>query len=377
MRVMPARKIFALFYLSLGICIIACKSNTAQIAQQNNFPVINPLLLDTVYTKEYVAEIQSIQNVELRARVKGFIEKIHVDEGQYVKAGQVLFTLSSQEFREDLLRANSSLKSAIADLKVSEVEVKNISSLVEKNIVSKTQLEMAEAKKDAIQAKIEEAQSTIAVARLNLSFTQIKAPFTGIINRIPNKTGSLVEEGTLLTSISDNNAIFAYFNMPEKEYLQFVKSKEAANKMRVSLRLADDEPFNQEGSIETVESEIDKNTGNIAFRARFSNPQQLLKHGSSAKLLLTNTLKNVIVIPQKSTFEVQDKMNVFVVDEKNTVTVKSFIPKARLSHLYVIESGLSPAERILFEGIQLVKEGDQIIPHQMQTNEVLRQLAAH
>lgn len=370
-----ANKLFATFGLFASLGFTACHADKTSTADQNNFPIISPILLDTVYTKEYVADIQSVQNVELRARVKGFIEKIYVDEGKPVIAGQVLFSLSSQEFKEDLLRANATLKSALADLKVTEVELKNARSLVEKNIVSKTQLEMAEAKSEAIQAKIEEAQSAIAVAKLNLSFTQVKAPFTGIINRIPNKVGSLVEEGTLLTTISDNKAVFAYFNVSEKEYLDFVKNNDRETKTRVTLRLANDEPFDQTGAIETVESEINKNTGNIAFRARFANPAHILKHGSSAKILVSNTLKNALIIPQKSTFEVQDKLNVYVVDENNTVNVKSIVTKLRLPNLYVVASGLSPSDRIVYEGVQLVKDGDKITPQPVQSNEVLRQLA--
>lgn len=332
-------------------------------------------MIDTVYTKEYVAEIQSVQNVEIRARVKGFIEKIHADEGKPVQAGQVLFMLSSREFREDLLRANALLKSAAAELKAIEVEIKNTQLLTEKNIVSKSEMEMLQAKRDAALAKIDEANAAIALANLNLSFTQAKAPFSGVINRIPNKTGSLVEEGTLLTSISNNKEVFAYFNVSEKEYLDFVKQKELGKNSRVSLLLADGDLFPYKGIVETTENEIDKSTGNLAFRARFVNPHQVLKHGSSAKVLMSTDVKNVLVIPQKSTFEVQDKINVFVVDANNVVRIKSFIPKLRLQHLYIVESGLGKDDKIIYEGVQLVKEGEKIAPELISYNQVIAQLA--
>lgn len=363
-------------YICTGIVFTACFSSARKNAESpEKFQVVNPLLIDTVYTKEYVAEIQSVQNVEIRARVKGFIEKIHADEGKPVQAGQVLFMLSSREFREDLLRANALLKSAAAELKAIEVEIKNTQLLTEKNIVSKSEMEMLQAKRDAALAKIDEANAAIALANLNLSFTQAKAPFSGVINRIPNKTGSLVEEGTLLTSISNNKEVFAYFNVSEKEYLDFVKQKELGKNSRVSLLLADGDLFPYKGIVETTENEIDKSTGNLAFRARFVNPHQVLKHGSSAKVLMSTDVKNVLVIPQKSTFEVQDKINVFVVDANNVVRIKSFIPKLRLQHLYIVESELGKDDKIIYEGVQLVKEGEKIAPELISYNQVIAQLA--
>jgi RND family efflux transporter MFP subunit len=345
------------------IFITACSSKTNKEENKaEKFQVTNPVLLDTTYAKEYVAEIQSVQNVEIRARVKGFIEKIYVDEGKPVSAGQVLFTLSSREFREDLLKANAQLKSAVAELKSAEVEIKNSQLLADNNVIGKSELEMLKAKKEAIQARIEEAKSNISVANLNLSFTEVRAPFSGVLNRIPNKTGSLVEEGTLLTTIANNKEMFAYFNVSESEYLDFLKQKEANNQTKISLVLANGEPFSQTGIIETTDNEIDRSSGNLSFRARFANPQQILKHGSTAKLLMNVNLRNSLVVPQKSTFEVQDKLNVFVVDANNVVHTKSFTPKLRLPHLYVIESGLTAEDRVLYEGIQLVKDGDKITP---------------
>jgi RND family efflux transporter MFP subunit len=345
------------------IFIAACSSKTNKEENKaEKFQVTNPVLLDTTYAKEYVAEIQSVQNVEIRARVKGFIEKIYVDEGKPVSAGQVLFTLSSREFREDLLKANAQLKSAVAELKSAEVEIKNSQLLADNNVIGKSELVMLKAKKEAIQAKIEEAKSNISVANLNLSFTQVRAPFSGVLNRIPNKTGSLVEEGTLLTTIANNKEVFAYFNVSESEYLDFLKQKEANNQTKISLILANGEPFSQTGIVETTDNEIDRSSGNLSFRARFANPQQILKHGATAKLLMNVNLHNSLVVPQKSTFEVQDKLNVFVVDANNVVHTKSFVPKLRLPHLYVVESGLTAEDRILYEGIQLVKDGDKITP---------------
>lgn len=363
MKLIHFRTGYWFVFIAIALYCASCSSTSAANEEKTEkYQVINPSRMDTVYNHEYVAEVQSVQNVELRARVKGFIEKIYVDEGKPVKAGQVLFTLSGREFMEDLAKANALLKSATAELKSVEVEMKNTKLLVDKNIISKSELEMQQARKEAALAKIDEANSTISVANLNLSFTQVRAPFNGVINRIPNKAGSLVEEGTLLTTISDNKEVFAYFNVSEREYLDFVKQEQLGKPQDVSLLLADGSVFSHKGKIETIESEIDQSSGNLAFRARFSNPDGILKHGSNGKIVLEKELNDILIIPQKSTFEIQDKIFVFVVNEKNVVQQKNIIPKMRIHHYYVVESGLTQQDRIVYEGLQQVKDGDVIVP---------------
>lgn len=323
------------------------------------------------YTHDYVAHIQSLQHVELRTRVKGYIEKIHVDEGDSVKDGQILFSISRKEYEVNLLKTKAMQKSAIADAKTAELDLQNVKILVEKNIVSKTALEMAQAKLDAFRAKVDEAQSQVTSAKLNLSYTVIKAPFDGIIDRIPNKVGSLVDEGTLLTTISDNTRVFAYFNVPEKEYLEFTTIMDSGKENDVVFVLANNQIHKYKGCIETVAGKIDKTTGNIAFRASFPNPDLLLKHGSSGEVRIIKEERGALIIPQKATFEIQDKIYVFTVDSDNIVKMRSVVPKLRVPQLYVIESGLSSNDRIVYEGIQLVKEGDKIIPEMVPMKQIL------
>lgn len=337
-------------------------------------PVTNVLMKDTNLYREYVADIQAVQNVELRARVQGFLEKIYVDEGQVVKKGQILFKINDEEYRAELAKANANLESAIAEAKASELEVDRVKVMVEKKVISKTELSVAEAKQKAVIARIEEARWAKSNAELKLSYTSIRSPFNGIIDRIPFKVGSLIDHGTLMTTVSDISEVFVYFNVSEGEYLEYVKTTIAESGGRnnlVTLMLADGTPYPFEGSVETMGGEFQASTGSISFRARFPNPNSLLKHGATGKIQLTNTLNDAIMIPQKAVFEIQDKNFVFVVDSTNQVRMRNFIPKTRFSHYYIVESGLKSGEEIVFEGIQEIRDGMHIIPKKVRMDSLM------
>ncbi len=350
--------------LWIGILILgfsACKSSeNKQEADVNVYPIIYPRIVDTAYTEEYVAEIHAVQNVEIRTRVKGFIERILIDEGALVRKGQILFVLSNNHYREDLLRAKAQFKSTTAELKAMDVELKNTQILVLKNIVSNSELEMVKAKREAVLAKQEEAQAAIAVAKLNLDFTEIKAPFTGVVNRIPYKQGSLLEEGALLTTLSNIDEVFAYFHLSESEYLNYKSSKENSNSSIVKLKLANNQDYLWDGKIEISESEFDPESGNLAFRARFPNPDKLLKHGGKGKVLVEKKLKNAMIIPQRSTFEIQDKLFVFVVGKDNKVYQKPITSLRRIPNYFIIEQDLNERTAIIYEGVSNLKHGDKV-----------------
>ncbi len=340
-------------------------ANTGDNAPPKVLPVTNVLVKDTNLYREYVADIQAVQNVELRARVQGFLERIYVDEGQFVKKGQLLFKINDEEYRAELAKANANLESAIAEAKAVELEVDRLKVMVDKKVISETELSVATAKLKAVKAKIEQSRWAKSNAQLKLSYTGVRAPFDGIIDRIPFKVGSLIDHGTLLTTVSDISEVFVYFNVSEDEYLEYVKNSVAEggqdNKL-VTLTLADGTLYPYEGSVETMGGQFQASTGSISFRARFPNPESILKHGATGKIRLSNTLNDAIMIPQKAVFEIQDKNFVFVVDSANQVRMRNFIPKTRLSHYYIVESGLKLGDKIVFEGIQEIRDGMRIIP---------------
>lgn len=348
--------------LCIAVCFLTVSCTYKKEAESvDTHKVIYPILKDVTYSNKYVAQIQSVGYVEIRSKIRGYIEKIYVDEGQPVKKGQLLFALSSSVFEKELQKANAAYKSAVADLKVTEVELANVTILVEKNIVSKSELHVIQSKVDALRADVEEAVANKEQVALNLLFSNIRAPYDGFINRIPNKVGSLIEEGDMLTSLSDNREVFAYFHLSEIDYLNYLATGGQEPSV-VGLELANNALYGHEGRIEMIESEFDSSTGNIALRARFSNPDGLLKQGANGKVIVNETLKNALVIPQKSTFEIQDQLYVYVVNKDNVLEQRNIVSKMRLPKYYVVESGLSKDEQILFEGVENVMNGDQVHP---------------
>ncbi|MBX2973877.1 MAG: efflux RND transporter periplasmic adaptor subunit [Flavobacteriales bacterium] len=339
--------------------------------------MIAPLVRDTAILKDYVAEIHSVQFVEVRSHIGGYIEKIHADEGQLVNAGQPLFDVSSAERGLELQRANAALRVVQAELNAAEVELRNTGSLVDQNISSQAELDLTRARVDALHARVEEAASTRDQAALNLSYSHIKAPYRGKINRIPFKTGSIVQEADVLTTITDNSEMFAYFHLSELDYLQLRGTLRDSTLRRVTLLLPNGVPYQHQGRIEVAESEFDRATGNIAIRARFPNAEGVLKHGANANIELRRPLEDAVMVPQRSTFEVQDKLYVLVVRPDSTVEQRNISASFRLPDLYVVESGLEPDERIVFEGVQRLRHDDRIVPAVTTTEAAMKKIGNH
>lgn len=355
--------IFLLLFLS------QCSQSGNEAEKNNHLREVKVAELRTTdisIPRGFICDIYAFQYVEIHARVQGYLEDIYVDEGQTVKKNAPLFRISANEYREMVSRAEANLQRAIAEAKTKSLEYDRIKLMVDKNIISSTELEVSEAKKQAAESAIKEAESILENAKINLRYTYIHAPFDGIIDRIPFKIGSLINSGTLLTSISNVDNVYAYFRVSEADYLRFIgreieNAKSGMNKYKVSLLLADESVYPYEGHIETMEGDIDRETGTIAFRARFPNPEGILKHGGTGKIVMQRKLEDIILIPQQSTFAIQDKNYVFVMDKKNVVRAKSFHPIDRYKK-YFVASDLLEGDRIVLEGVQQIKDGAQIRP---------------
>jgi membrane fusion protein (multidrug efflux system) len=336
--------------LLIGLCALvslaSCKSEEKAKEEAVTYAVTMPLKVDTSFVKEYVSQIRSVRNIEIRAQEKGYLQNIYVDEGRFVKAGQLLFRIMPKIYEAEVLKAE-------AETKAAWIELQNTKTLADKNVVSKNELAMA-------QAKLDGANAELKLARLHLSFTEIRAPFDGTIDRIPLKLGSLVDEGELLTSLSDNSQMFAYFNVSEPEYLDYQSHSADRGSSKVNLLLANSQPLPVSGQVETIESEFNNETGNIAFRARFPNPNRLLRNGETGKVQMVVPLRNALVIPQKATFEIQDKKFVFVVDKAGVVHSRNITVSGQMPDLFVVTSGLGTDDRILLEGVQKVKDDNKI-----------------
>jgi membrane fusion protein (multidrug efflux system) len=212
------------------------------------------------------------------------------------------------------------------------------------------------------------------LAQAHLKFSTVIAPFDGIMDRFQVRLGSLVDEGQLLTTISDNSNMWLYFNVSESDYLDYMQNKSTANEPNVELVLANGKLFSQTGKIDTIEADFNNEVGNVAFRATFPNPDRLLRHGETGTVLLTKKYENVLVIPQKSTFEVLDKKFVYVVDEKNQVHSAQITVAAEVPHLFIIASGITEKDKILLEGLGKVHDGDFIKTKVQDQKDVLESL---
>lgn len=375
--------ILPIILLALYTLIIAtsCSSGNSKVQGDDkpiNVPVLELQTMNIEIPKTYVCDIQAVQFVEVRSKVEGFVDKIYVDEGEYVTKGQMLFQLSSMEFNEMVNSANAKLMQAKAESNAASVEVERLRTLVEKNIISPSELLLAKSKKSVAESAIMEAESTLKNARTGLSYAAIRAPFDGIVDRIPYKTGSLVTAGDLLTNITDISEIFAYYKINENEYLQYMRElaeeDSAGFQEDISLILSDGQTYTYKGKLETMEADFETGTGSIAFRVRFPNPEQLLKHGASGKVEMQTKLDSIYLIPQKSTFEIQDYNYVYMVNKNNKVVVRSFKPIQRFGVYYIADS-FEPGDRIVFEGIQQVKDGLLIEPGEVALEDAYDSLA--
>lgn len=360
--------------LSAAIACTSSKGKSDQSEEKRSVPYTQLKAVDTTLYTDYVADIQAVRNVEVRSKVQGFLDKIFVDEGALVQAGQILFKINDDEQRTDVSKAEALLNNATADAKTVALELERVKTLVKKNIITKTDLDVAQAQLKAAEARVQEAKSDLQRAKTLLGYTSIRAPFTGRIDRIPLKVGSLLSEGALLTSVSDLDEVYAYFTISETEYLQNIARKSPENSIlskEVRLTLADGQHYPHMGKIELAESEFEEQTGTISLRARFPNPDRILKHGATGKIQLPTKITESIIVPQKSVFEIQDRAYVYLLDSTNSVKMTNIELGTRFGHFYLIRSGLKAGQKIVFEGTQSLTDGAAIEPREVSLDSLL------
>lgn len=345
----------------LAFFLVHCKHEQHTQHAESTFVVTTPVVKDTTLINEYVCQIRSIQHIELRALEKGYLQNIYVDEGQLVKRGQLLFQIMPIIYQAEAQKAQ-------AELTFAEIEYQNTKALADSNIVSVNELALAK-------AKLQKVKSELDLAKAHLGFTEIRAPFDGIVGRFNEvRKGSLLDEGELLTTLSDNSKLWVYFNVPEAEYINYATRSKSGQSSKVKLQMANNELYSEEGMIETVEADFNNETGNIAFRAAFSNPKGILRHGETGKIWMPVQVKNSTLIPQSATYEVLDKKFVYVVDEHNAVQAREITVQYEVPHIYIVSAGLNPTDKILVEGIRKVKNGDVIRYEQQSFYSVIQAL---
>lgn len=341
----------------------SCKTKKEEKEAETKLLVTCPFKTDTSIVNQYVCQIRSVRHIDLRAQEKGYLQKIFVDEGQFVKEGQLLFQIMPTLYEAEYQKAQ-------AEVKVAEIEYQNTKSLADKNVVSQNELAMTK-------AKLDKANAEMALKHVHLKFTEIRAPFDGIIDKFQVRMGSLVGDGDLLTTLSDNSKMWVYFNVPEAEYLEYKSHPQTAEKMKVNLQMANHQVFEFPGIVETIEAEFDNETGNIPFRATFPNPKGLLRHGETGNILVNTSIKNAVLIPQKATFEVLDKRYVYVVDKDSRVKSREITIGADMEDMYAVTSGLAESDKILLEGLRKVKDNDKISYEFEEPLTVMKTLKVH
>lgn len=351
----------SIFSALIAVVVLASCGKKQEQAQAPQGPVPFPVQTiakqDAVVYQEYTANLEGQQNVEIRPKVNGFIQKIYVDEGQVVKKGQLLFKLETQTQNQDAAAAQANVKAA-------QVEVDRLKPLVDRKIISEVQLETAK-------AKLAQAKSAYGSIAANIGFGTITSPVNGVIGSLPFREGSLVSSTSEmpLTTVSDTKIVRAYFSMNEKQLLFFnktFKGATTAEKLKaapqVSLLLVDGSEYDQKGRLATMNGLVNPTTGTTQFRAEFNNPEGILRSGSSGIIRLPIEQKDVMLVPQNAIFEVQGKQTLYVVEKGNKVKSRIVTVNGTSELNFIVTDGLKEGEMVVIEGASKLKDDMEIVP---------------
>ncbi|MEI9945560.1 MAG: efflux RND transporter periplasmic adaptor subunit [Chitinophagaceae bacterium] len=373
-------------YVSL-LFLAACagKQNNMQAPPPQSLPVVT---LDTgsfTTWQEYPATVQGTVNVEIRPQVSGYLEKIYVEDGAWVKQGQPLFRINGKEYSQYSNSAAATKQSAVAAIEKAQVEVDRLQPLVANKVIADVQLRTAQANLHEAQATYAQAVSGKNSADITLGYTLITAPVSGYVGHINFKQGSLIGKGEQvpLTVLSEVNNVHAYFSMSESDFYSFfasVNGNTAEEKIKnipaVELELADNSIYNVKGKVELVQGQFDRSSGSISFRAVFNNKEKLLRSGITGKIRIPFAQQNKLMVPQQATYELQDKVYVFSVSDSNKVTSKQIYIKGKSGDNYIVEKGVNNGETIVYSGLQRLRDGVVIAPNNISLDSVLNTTAS-
>ncbi|MFN3754489.1 efflux RND transporter periplasmic adaptor subunit [Flavobacterium sp.] len=365
------KKVITLSLMALFLASCADKNAGAPASAPATLPVLDIAYQSTTTDTEYPVAIQGKTDVEIRAQVSGTLDKIYVDEGAYVTAGQPLFKINDNPYRQQYNNATASLNAAEAAAINAQLEVEKLLPLVQNKVVSDYQLKTAKANLAIAKATVAQSKAVLATAQINLGYTVIKAPVNGYIGRLPRKQGSLISpaDPEALTKLSDIKEVYAYFSLSENDFINFksqYKGNSVNDKLKglapVSLVLSDNTIYAEKGKIDMVDGQFDKTTGAITLRAKFPNDNALLRSGNTGRVKISMQHQNAIVVPQEATIEIQDKIYVFLVDKKNAVTRQPVVVSAKSGTDYLIKEGIATGDRIVLKGFENLPDGATIIP---------------
>ncbi|GET29716.1 efflux RND transporter periplasmic adaptor subunit [Prolixibacter sp. SD074] len=356
---------------------ISCSSSQKKgprgmAGQISEYKVMKVKPQSTTLYQEYPTNLEGIQTVEIRPKIAGYIQNILVDEGSFVKKGQVLFRINDNDIRATVRSAQAQVKVAEADVVAAKINLNKTKPLVEKGIISKFDLESSESMLKAKEAQLAQAKANLANAQANLQYAIITSPTNGIIGNFPYRIGSLVSSNIPqpLTTVSNTTEMYAYFSMNEKEFLTMIKGLKGNNlqaKFRsmpaVSLILADNSVYGEKGRIQTASGLVDPQTGSVNIRATFPNKEGILRSGGSGLVRISQHVDSVIIVPQNATYELQGKHFIYTVGDENKVHPTEIgILAGNLKNTYVVTSGLKPGDEIVVEGIASLRNNMPIKP---------------
>ena len=363
--------------LLLGCLVAAVGCKQAPPTQmETGYEVMTVSPTDRMISSAYSATIRGRQDIDIYPQVGGTLTKVSVTEGQRVKSGQTLFIIDQVPYEAALQTAVANVESAKASLATAQLTYDSKEELYKENVVSAFDLSTAKNSLLAAKAQLAQAKAQEVSARNNLSYTVVKSPADGVIGTLPYRVGALVSSNLAepLTTVSDNSDMYVYFSMTERQILELVAQYGAENFLQklptVSLKLSDGSIYPLKGRIETVSGIIDTQTGSSNMRATFENPNRLLRSGGSGVIMIPMKNDHAILVPQKATYEIQDKKFVYVLNDDSTVTSTEItIASIDNGKEYMVTSGLKAGDRIVTEGVNTLKDGMTIKAAGSQNNQ--------